>query len=70
MQTKWKNPWNPNETIKQYFDQIKHCYVMALSKPPAYTIAQMINQAYTSVQKTLYVLALLQWNNFLPKNKD
>ena len=65
MQLKWNTPWNPNETIEQFFDRLEDCYVMALSNPPPYTLEQMIDQAKTSVQQMgLYTLALLEWNDF------
>ncbi len=70
MQLKWNTPWNPNETIKQLFDRLEDCYVMALSNPPPYTLKQMIDQAKTSVQQMgLYTLALLKWNNFEEANQ-
>ncbi len=43
MQLKRNTPWNPNETIKQYFDHLVDCYVMALLNRPLYMLEQMID---------------------------
>jgi hypothetical protein len=64
-------PWkHGTETIKEIFNCLKECYVIALRAKPAYTVEQLIDKAVTSVQLTgLYPTALLEWNGFAEENK-
>ena len=39
---KWSAAWNPSNPIKELFDRLETCYVLALSAKPAYTQEQII----------------------------
>ena len=71
MENKWGEIWNPSVPIESYFKQVEDIYEQALAHPPAFTEAQMIQKAITSVEQSgLFPTALLEWNGFQPPNND
>ena len=70
LERRWSVGWNSNEPIKNFFDRLEDCFVMAITQPPAYTSKQMIDKAVTAIQTTgLFPTAILEWNGFLAGNQ-
>ena len=70
MENKWAEIWNQQVSIEAYLKQLEDIYEQALANWPAYTDAQMIGKAITSMEQCgLFATALLEWNGFDPANK-
>ena len=63
--SRWSTGWNPSNPIKELFNRLEECYVIAIVALPPYMMEQMIDKAHISVQRTgLYELAIIKWNRF------
>ena len=60
----WAAPYNPSDPIKDLFDRLEECFVVALVAKPAYSTEQIVDKALIAIQLTsLYSTAILEWNS-------
>ena len=69
-ESKWSAGCKPTNTIKELFDHLEECFVLAISVMPPHTMDQMIDKAIITVQQTvLYKLVIVKWNGFDANHK-
>ena len=68
--TMWAAPYHPSDPIKDIFDCIEECFVVALVAKPAYSTEQKVDKTLINIQLTsLYSTSILEWNAIDEVNK-
>ena len=66
----WRAPWNPAEPIEILLDTLEECFTFAAIYGPAYTEAQLVDRALTTIQQTgLFSQACIEWASFEREDK-
>ena len=66
----WSTGWNPQDPIKELFERLEECYVIALVTKPQYTKEQMIDKTVVAIQATcLFEAAMEKWHALGPEDQ-